>query len=103
MSIPSTEHSGQEKTTQSGAHTSSISDLEYADDLVVFETGPARFAEITKFWMRRAKIGDRRYPSQTKWMYVSPTLNDDREPPDLFIRAEKAERVHEFLYLGTLV
>ena len=36
-------------------------------------------------------------------MYVSPTLNDDRELPDLFIRAEKVERVHDFLYLGSLV
>ena len=36
-------------------------------------------------------------------MYVSPTLNDDRELPDLFIRAEKVERVHEFVHLGNLV
>ena len=36
-------------------------------------------------------------------MYVSPTLTDDRELPDLFIRAKKVERVHEFLYLGSLV
>ena len=36
-------------------------------------------------------------------MYASPTLNDDRELPDLFIRAEKVERVHEFLYLGSLI
>ena len=36
-------------------------------------------------------------------MYVSPTLNDDRELPDLFIRAENVERVHDFLYLGSLV
>ena len=36
-------------------------------------------------------------------MYVSPTLNDDRELPDLFIREENLERVHEFLCLGSLV
>ena len=34
---------------------------------------------------------------------MSPTLNVDRELPDLFIRAEKVERLHEFLYLGRLV
>ena len=54
-----------ENNAKRGADTSNINDLEYADDLVVFETDPARFAEITnEFWMRRAKIGDRSYPSQ---------------------------------------
>ena len=46
-------------------------------------------------------IGDIHH--KNKWRYVSPTLNVDRELPDLFIRAEKVERVHEFLYLGRLV
>ena len=30
-------------------------------------------------------------------------LDDDRELPDLFIRAVKVERVHDFLYPGSLV
>jgi len=43
-----------ENNAKRGAHTSNIN-----------ETDPARFAEITnEFWMRRAKIGDRSYPSQ---------------------------------------
>ena len=81
-----------------------LNDLEYADDLVVFEADPARFAEVTtsldetcKDWGSEISI------TKIKWMYVSPTLNDDRELPDLFIRAEKVERVHDFLYLGSLV
>ena len=50
-----------------------INDLEYADDLVVFETDPARFAEVTKLldetctdWGAEISI------TKTKWMYVSP-------------------------------
>ena len=34
---------------------------------------------------------------------VSPNLNDDNELPELFIRQEVVERVHGFLYLGSLV
>ena len=37
-----------ENNAKRGAHTSNINDLEYADDLVIFETDPTRFAEITK-------------------------------------------------------
>ena len=40
---------------------------------------------------------------QKKLTYASSTRNDDRELPDIFIRAEKVERVHDFLYLGSLV
>ena len=70
----------------------------------VFETDPARFAEVTKILDETCKEwGSEISITKTRWMYVSPTLNDDRELPDLFIRAEKVERVHEFLYLGRLV
>ena len=93
-----------ENNAKRGAHTSNINDLEYADDLVVFETDPARFAEVTKILDETCKEwGSEISITKTRWMYVSPTLNDDRELPDLFIRAEKVERVHDFLYLGSLV
>ena len=41
--------------------------------------------------------------SRCKWIYVSPDQNDEREPPEVFIRVETVERVHEFLYLGSIV
>ena len=53
-----------ENNAKRGADTSNINDLEYADDLVVFETDPARFAEITKILDETCKDWDRRYPSQ---------------------------------------
>ena len=37
-----------ENNAKRGAHASISNGLEYADDLVVFETDPARFAEVTK-------------------------------------------------------
>ena len=93
-----------EKNAKRSAYTSTIRDLEYADDLVVFETDPTRFAEITKLLDETCKDwGSEISIAKTKWMYVSPSLNDDRELPDLYIRTEKVERVHEFLYLGSLV
>jgi len=93
-----------ENNAKRSAHTSNINDLEYADDLVVFETDPARFAEVTKILDETCKEwGSEISITKTRWMYVSPTLNDDRELPDLFIRAENVERVHDFLYLGSLV
>ena len=98
LSTPSTEHSGQEKTTQRVAPTrQTLNDLEYADDLVVFEADPARFAEVTTSLDETCKDwGSEISTIKTRWMYISPTLNDDRELPDLFICAEKLERVHEF-------
>ena len=93
-----------ENNAKRGAHTSNINGLEYADDLVVFETDPARSAEVAKILDETRKYwGSEISLTKTKWMYVSPTLNDDCELPDLFIRAEKVERVHDFLYLGSLV
>ena len=37
-----------EQNAQRSAHTSTINDLEYADDLVIFETDPTRFSEATR-------------------------------------------------------
>ena len=41
--------------------------------------------------------------TKKKWMYVSSDSVDERELPEVFIREEKVERVHEFLYLGSIV
>ena len=39
--------------------------------------------------------GGRKYPPRrTKWMYVPPDVNDERELPEVFIGSEKIERVH---------
>ena len=65
---------------------------------------PARFAIVTQILDETCKDwGSEISITKTKWRYVSPTLNVDRELPDLFIRAVKVERVHDFLYPGSLV
>ena len=93
-----------EQNAQRSAFTSTISDLEYADDLVVFETDPIRFSEAAKILDETCTDwGAEIHPSKTKWMYVSPDLNDDFDFPEVMIRAEKVEQVHEFVYLGNIV
>ena len=93
-----------EQNAQRSAHTSTINDLEYADDLVVFETEPTRFSEATRILDETCiDWGAEIFTAKTKWIYVSPDQNDERELPKVFIRAEKVERVHEFLYLGSIV
>ena len=67
---------------RTGAFTSIINDLEYADDLVVFETDKNRFSEVTRIldetcrdWGAEISI------TKTKWMYVSSDSVDERELP----------------------
>ena len=93
-----------EQNTQRGAFTSAINDLEYAVDLVVFETDQTRFSEATKVLDETCSDqGAEISITNTTWMYVSPDQNDELELPEDFIRSEKIERVHEFLHLSSLV
>ena len=39
---------------------------------------------------------------KTKWMYIDPEPRD-HPLPELFIKDEQIERVHEFIYLGSLI
>ena len=87
----------------SGTHRTIVEDIEYADDLVIFETNQIKFAEVTRILDETCIAwGAEISTKKTKWVYITPEA-ELHSMPDLFIRGEQIERVHEFIYLGSLV
>ena len=87
----------------SGTHRTVLEDIEYADDLVIFETSWTKFAEATRILDETCMAwGAEISTKKTKWVYITPEVAL-HPAPDLFIRGEQIERVHEFIYLGSIV
>ena len=97
--------SSTRNVTSAATHRTIIEDIEYADNNVIFffETDWVKFAEVTRLLDETCIAwGAEIAMKKTKWMHVTPK-NITHTLPDLFIRGEIIERVHEFIYLGSLV
>jgi hypothetical protein len=91
------------RNAQSAAHQTTIRDVEYADDLAFFETDWERFCEAARLLDETcADWGAEISQPKTKWMYITTDLGDHPKP-DLHIRGEVIERVHTFVYLGSVL
>ena len=91
---------------QRSGHNTTITDVEYADDLVMFETDFARFEESARILDETCTDwGAEISTAKTKWIYVSPESEEHRQQqmPELYLRGVLIERVHEFNYLGSIV
>ena len=95
--------SGSQDALQA-AHIADVSNFEYADDFVLFEADSFRFADITRTLDETCKgLGAEISIAKTKWMYVSSNGSDDRVLLGFYIDQDLVERVHDFVYLGSLV
>ena len=91
------------KNASKAAHYKTIKEVEYADDLVIFETDWNKFKEATRILDETCMAwGAEISTKKTKWMYIDPEPRD-LPLPELFIKDEQIERVHEFIYLGSLI